>query len=128
MKGIAVCNKPNCLHNDKDECDAYCPVGNGMSEDSCNKLQYYDGNLYILRDKNSQNDEFSGMEFVKIAADASKKKVLYSFKDYSSHWLIHRGYLYYVVLNNELKKGDSDTSNRIKIYRISVNNFLVIPR
>ena len=64
MKGIAVCNKPNCLHNDKDECDAYCPVGNGISEDSCNKLQYYDGNLYILRDKNSQNDEFSGMEFV----------------------------------------------------------------
>jgi hypothetical protein len=88
MKGIPLCNRVNCLHNDPDVCDAY---GYGS-------IQYYDGYLYA--DTSEYNSEkMSDISYIfRINEDGTgKEKITDGFNETLLEWFIHRGYIYYLT-------------------------------
>ena len=123
MKPIPLCNKPNCLHAEREddphatlqeinaarmECNAYV--------DNIQSLFFYKGSLYCIGNFDALSQD---QAFYRISPDGSQKEKLYSFRfaeNYDENGnvissipnaslvgniLAHRGYIYYIVQNSE---------------------------
>lgn len=90
LKSTPLCSKANCLHNDKDTCDAY----------GYNKIQYNNGYLYTEASEYSSK-KLSDIQYIyKVTEDGtSKEKLTNGFDEMLYDWFIHRDYIYYVTLS-----------------------------
>lgn len=98
LEATPLCNKVNCLHNDREECDAFfntylVPSDIGGSFN----IQYYDDSLYMLLRDEDEYGQFFGTSFYKVSLDGVTREKLISFDHGLSAWLVHRGYFYYTV-------------------------------
>ena len=98
LETTPLCNKVNCLHNDRDECDAFfntylVPSDIGGSFN----IQYYDDSLYMLLRDEDEYGQFFGTSFYKVSLDGVTREKLIEFDHGLSAWLVHRGYFYYTV-------------------------------
>ncbi|MBQ7965062.1 MAG: hypothetical protein IJ331_03155 [Ruminococcus sp.] len=98
LETTPLCNKVNCLHNDRDECDAFfntflVPSDIGGSFN----IQYYDDSLYMLLRDEDEYGQFVGASFYKVSLDGVTREKLIEFDHGLSAWLVHRGYFYYTV-------------------------------
>ena len=123
MQPVPLCNKPNCLHGEREddphatlqeikakrmECNAYV--------DSLKSLSYYKGSLYCVGNFDALSQDLA---LYKISSDGSQKEKVYSFhfeENYDENGnlisstpvavivgdvTLHRGYLYYIVQTPE---------------------------
>lgn len=95
QEATPLCNKPNCTHNDDEMCNAYFSLFAEPSSNTCNIVQYYEGDLYIVVKDEDDMGSFLGNTLYKVTADGSTREKLLSFRDGISHWLIHKGYFYF---------------------------------
>ncbi len=98
LETTPLCNKVNCLHNNRDECDAFfntylVPSDLGGSFN----IQYYDDSLYMLLRDEDESGNFFGTSFYKVSLDGVTREKLIEFDHSLSAWLVHRGYFYYTV-------------------------------
>lgn len=119
MKGIVLCDKPNCMHNDRDECMAYFHVNSYTTES--NILQYYKDNLYIMENV-FHNNEYYGEVLHKLSPEGASRKDVLTIKGNVCQWLIHRGYLYYITSDMEMNENGVPVYNSFVIYRLSMDN------
>ncbi len=123
MVATPLCNKVNCLHNDRDECNAYF---NYFSE-SKNLVQYYEESLFMVLKDEDEYGSFEGNSLYKVSLDGVTREELIHFKSGISSWLVHRGYFYY----SEDKFSDNvETSvvyDSFSIYRLPLNNMNAEP-
>lgn len=113
MKPIALCNKPDCLHEQepdpakKADCNAY--MG------GTDWLTYYDGALYYLGNYDISED---GCYVCKLSLDGTKKEKITLMPNISYSWFVfHRGKAYYVAKNST----DLETmESQPKIYSLDI--------
>lgn len=115
-KSSIVCNKPDCQHVNETnsaritDCNAYFLEAN-------KNLLYYDNSLYLM----SFNGEIQSL--YKVSADGTKREKLFTFKEYVTRLIIHRGYVYYIVEDNGTVAGnEQNTATVCKLYRVKLNN------
>ena len=112
-KCIPLCNKPDCMHDDREfhsdgssTCNAYFGAIQQMS--------YYKGNLYVL----------SADTIYEMDASGSTRKQLLQAKEHIFTSMVHRGYLYlsfsdYLLSPEEYTQEElKNSSYRVERYRL----------
>lgn len=100
-KATPLCSKPNCLHDDKDNCDAYFDISEYFVIDplfGCfgTAIQCYDEHLYMVCGEYDQSNIEYKTYLLKMDLDGKNQERLNEYFDCAfSDWFIHRGYLYY---------------------------------
>lgn len=121
QEATPLCNKPNCAHNNK-ECNAYFNLYEEPSSNTCNIVQYYNDNLYVVIKNEDRNGEFIGTSLYRVSNDGSERKEIMEFKEGISHWLIHRGYFYFASVQYSDNAEDFSVYDSCSIKRLSINN------
>lgn len=123
MQATPLCNKVNCLHNDRDECSAYFNTFQVPSTIAgANIVQYYEDSLYMLLREEDQYGALLSNSLYKVSLDGTTREHLITFEDYANNWIIHRGYLYFsqVKYSDEIK--DFTTYDSVSIKRLPIND------
>ncbi len=96
METTPLCNKVNCLHNDK-ECGAYFNLLATPSDsmNTSNIVQYYEDSLYMVIKEEDEYGNFEGNSLYKVSLDGVTREKLVYFEGSIPHWIIHRGNFYY---------------------------------
>ena len=105
MKTVALCNKPNCLHQAEtdpqkiSECNAYIPAfGNSY-------LSWWDGSLYAVVTRN-QDGEYLGKEaLMRISSDGTQREYICELSTEPSCATVHRGKFYYGSYTYSIEEG-----------------------
>lgn len=117
LETTPVCNKANCLHNNRDECDAYFNTYKvPTTVAGSNVVQYYDNNLYVVLRNDDEYGEFVGTSLYKVSLDGTSREKLISFDFGIPAWLIHRGDFYYAK-----EKYNDNVNAAINIDSFSIN-------
>lgn len=120
METIALCSKPNCLH-DTDTCNAY--IG------ATYNIAYNDGYIYYSQDGDIEH-ELLGTQFYRVKADGTEKEKLRYFDYRVMDWITHRGYLYYISVKYDVSYyEETNESNKADayIYRLSLDDMNAKP-
>ncbi len=128
LETTPLCNKVNCLHNDRDECDAFfntylVPSDLGGSFN----IQYYDDSLYMLLRDEDENGNFFGTSFYKVSLDGVTREKLIEFDHGLSAWLVHRGYFYYTVEKYSEEIDSFNVFDSFSIKRLPLDDFEAEP-
>lgn len=100
-KATPLCSKPNCMHDDIDECDAYVNSSETVAVDTIfgatgNLIQYYDGSLYLLCGEYDESYINYNTYIMKMNLDGTDREKITDYFDFHvNYWFIHRGHLYY---------------------------------
>lgn len=124
LETTPLCNKVNCLHNDRDECDAFfntflVPSDIGGSFN----IQYYDDSLYMLLRDEDEYGQFVGASFYKVSLDGVTREKLIEFDHGLSAWLVHRGYFYYTVEKYSDEIDSFNVFDSFSIKRLPLDDF-----
>ena len=115
MESTALCNKPNCLHNNEN-CNAHI----GVVYD----IAYNDGYIYYNTTGTLEHDKI-GTELYRVKWDGTEREHLRYFQYNVAEWCIHRGYMYYVCLlyGDSYYGGFSDSNNcDAYVYRLKLSD------
>jgi hypothetical protein len=118
MKPVILCNKPDCLHAEEPDI---------FKVSNCNAF-FGDYNLHLVAYNSylyaGGVDEYNAYSIYQISLDGTQKKKFYTFKDYHPEaWIMHRGYIYFVVNDDGTVQGqEATTQNNCMLYRIGLNN------
>lgn len=128
MQSTPLCNKPNCLHDNKDQCNAYIGATDGIN--------YYDGYIYYIQSEYDNSDSSKTHKIIRCSKDGESKEVLAQTEN-CDHilLLVHKGCLYYTQTSYtatdnaySMPTDSNDSSNNIildcdtKLYRIDLSN------
>ncbi len=110
-KATPLCYKPNCLHDDKDTCDAYFNLSEYIPVDMHlgTVIQYHNNYLYMVCGEYDESNIQYHTYLMRCNKDGSERKQITDYFKHSFYdWFIHRGFFYYT----------SDKS----IFRISIDS------
>lgn len=118
MKGIPLCGKADCLHDQetgkkRTECNAYVASKDGYLYHSGKKL-------YVLSEEWDSSMANTIDILYEISMDGTTKDVIYkasSNEGEIGQWMIHRGYFYFSI-----KKPDENDKEHIAIMRCPLKN------
>ena len=103
QKAAPLCDKVNCDHTNKNECNAFLIKDNNFGPNGIylgNAMQYYEGKLYYI-DNRYDDMKMEGKYYLaKCDPDGRNiEKVTDNLKrqEGASDWYLHRGYLYFVT-------------------------------
>ncbi len=108
-EAVALCNKPNCLHNKETDpakrinCNAF--FMGGIFE-----LSYYDEQLYCITQKDNEYHQKDPI-LIKIEKDGTSRKEIVTFDKYPDNLIFHRGKIYYT--NITYQTDQENNSNAI---------------
>ena len=122
MEVTPLCNKVNCLHNDKETCDAYFNTVEIPDIASGNSIQYNNGKLYVVTVNTDEYNNILGCSLYSVEPDGSARKKAAEFKDVITRWLIHRGYFYYITEDSSMNENGMVLTQKIEINRLPLDN------
>ncbi len=99
QKATPLCSKPNCLHTDDKDCDAYFDLSIDISDFGTFSvpIQYYKGNLYMLISEEDREGIICSY-LIRIDKSGKNREYLTEKLDFNTNkWMIHRGYFYYAT-------------------------------
>lgn len=123
LETTPLCSKANCLHNNRDECDAYFNTYEVPSTVAgSNVVQYYDNSLYVLLRDEDEQGNFKGTSLYKISLDGVSREKLMDFDFNIPAWLIHRGDFYFAKERYNDNVDVAINLDSFYINRISLDN------
>lgn len=127
LEATPLCSRVNCTHRDKKICQAY--FNTFIANDFGNRLQYNNDMLYMLLRNEDEFGNFFGTSLYNVSPDGAQRNELVTFdKDGFEHWLIHRGYFYYIDCEYSENAYDYSTYDKFCIYRLSLDNLKAKPQ
>lgn len=108
-KATPLCSKPNCIHDDIEECDAYVSSSSNLAVDTIfgatgNLIQYYEGSLYLLCAEYDKSFINYNTYILKMDLDGGNRTQITEYFDFPvTRWCLHRGYFYYVTDSSLLR-------------------------
>lgn len=99
MTAVPLCDKPDCLHEKETDPEKVTDCNACLLRAYGDPLiAYYEGKLYVAAaqvNANLMNEGEVSNVLVRMNSDGSERETVLQFPHTATHYLIHRGYLYY---------------------------------